>query len=287
MSANIDAVAYNSIYLKYFLNGLQVESDGSTWYLCQYSQQGMNIRELGVYHTTFPQGDAGVNAIFDMIQERKLFEMQEKSLPGQVAPPKTIFINKHDITKAFNSDPDGSYDAPFLELEQALERLTIRLNQYPIFALSLNLSISRNQCAPGKELEMQLKFSNRGMDKVSFVNPRYVGDNVMGNLTVELWESVSDEDGKPDANLVLSIDCSKIEYVIGYKKVVPSDQMILELKPGGSLLTVLRLSFPKCDPGTYLARAIYESNADEETKIKNLVRGFYCTDLVPLEVLRR
>src|ERR1041385_9080172 len=106
-----DAVAYSTIANRHLANQLQVEADGSAWFVSQFTEPGMPLRALGAFHTTFPPRDPRVESVFEFAATNELTRLEPKQVIYREAPPKSVLINRGDITKAFNSDMEGVFAA--------------------------------------------------------------------------------------------------------------------------------------------------------------------------------
>jgi len=284
MPSNVDAIVYSKDFFKYFTNQLQVEPDGAVWYVSQFSQYEMEVRELGVFHTIFSREDPEIKSVFDMIERYSLFDFDESLPTTQRLPSKSIMINRDELTKVFYASADESFHGSFLELEQSLMQLQTRLVEYPFAVLNVKLSLLKKDFKPGEECEIRFEFSNRGQAKVAFVNPKYTGESAKGHLSIELWNCNSDERGNSTEEFALSVNCTEYELLTAPRIALPSDKMILEIGSGERIYASFRFPFPKLENGKYIAFSIYKSLIADQTKIKNLLMGELHTDLQELLV---
>src|ERR1041385_5797138 len=166
-----DAVAYSTIANRHLANQLQVEADGSAWFVSQFTEPGMPLRALGAFHTTFPPRDPRVESVFEFAATNELARLEPKQVIYREAPPKSVLINRGDITKAFNSDMEGVFGSPFKELEPLLQKLISELGAFPITSLNFAARLPAVECRPAESCQVDFLFRAAGNSTAGFANP--------------------------------------------------------------------------------------------------------------------
>ena len=281
MARGPDAIAYQTTARRVFANQLQIEAEGGAWLVYQFSEPGMPLRSLGVFHTSFPADDPELRSIFDFAETEGLLQMAPGEGPHRGPPPKNILINKGSVTKTFFSDVAGVFKRPFSDLESRLEQIIPRIAKHAVAGLTIGMAVSQQEVRPGQSCNVRFEFRNTGPSDIKFANPRCETDETVGEIILEFYQPGPAPDRTGD--LALSLSTHDHELLTAPRQAVSSSQALLELPASQTLGFSLDFILPNLQPGNYTVKANYTSNADPP--VKSLVTGVYCPDSLSLRVL--
>lgn len=286
MTDKVITIIFDRVINRTMHNTLQIESDGGMWYICQFSQEGADVRGLGAYEGNFDPLNPTSNDPFEIIKSNNLFDLEENLTSQNTPSDKLITIDNESETKTFNVEdveiiPDG-----LKELERELANLATKIGKTPLAILDVKVAIGQSVLQPGDLIDIQFSFVNNGLSNVSFLNPKIEVEGMGSLLTLDFWQQRTLDDGSNDEDFAFSIDCTEFEFLKGPYESLSADTQVLALQPSESLVFSTKLPLQKCEPGNYIVEGIYKSFRTE-AEIINLIVGEYHTDPKQIIVLKK